>query len=328
MSTQTESWQKLLACAITDPAELLKILELDPNLLAPARQAAHDFSLRIPRGFVNRMQKGNPHDPLLLQVLPLGAELQLTPGFYTDPLAEQAANPIPGLLHKYHGRVLLIMTGSCAINCRYCFRRHFPYSDNNPGSTGWEAALDYIRQDSTIKEVILSGGDPLLAKDAQLAALTQKIADIPHVQTLRIHSRIPVVLPERITDGCVEWLTATRLRCVLVLHINHPQEIDSSVEYAINRLRNITLLNQSVLLKNINDSSKTLIDLSERLFDIGILPYYLHLLDPVQGTAHFNVEKALACQLITEMANHLPGYLVPRLVQEKAGELSKLAVLV
>lgn len=323
MSTIT--WQQQLASAITDPAELLQLLDLDPHLLEPAKQAGKEFTLRIPRCFVARMKKGDLHDPLLRQALPLGEELQVTPGFSFDPLAELTTNPAPGLLHKYHGRVLLTVTGACAIHCRYCFRRHFPYSDNNPGDAGWEKALSYIADDPTIHEVIFSGGDPLVATDKHLAKLIQRIATIPHVTTLRIHTRMPVVLPARITASLMEIFSKTRLHLVCVIHANHPQEIDRDVEEAITLLRaaRFVLLNQAVLLKGVNDNADVQIALSEALFHCGVLPYYLHLLDKVQGVAHFDVDLPTAQHIVQAMEKHLPGYLVPRLVREVAGTLAK-----
>lgn len=327
-ATSLKSWQIALKNSITDPAELLEFLDLDLALLPAAQAAVKLFPLRVPRGFVARMQKGNLQDPLLRQVLPLGIELAETPGFTQDPLQEKNANPIPGLLHKYHGRVLLTTVSSCAVNCRYCFRREFPYNENNPGNQGWDRVLDYIAQDKTISEIILSGGDPLVATDEYLETLCQKIAAIPHVKTLRIHSRLPIVLPARITDDFVKWVTALDLRVVLVTHCNHPQEIDSEVCEAFKRLRQsgITLLNQAVLLKEINDSAEVLVALSELLFDVGVLPYYLHLLDKVQGTAHFEVDEARAQKLLQEATRRLPGYLVPKLVREVAGAGAKLSV--
>lgn len=323
------SWQQALSNAITEPQELLTALELPPQLLTAAITASKQFSLRVPRGFVARMQKGNINDPLLRQVLPAGTELDTKTEYSTDPLGETAANLMPGLLHKYQGRVLLITTGACGVNCRYCFRRHFAYAENNPGTSGWEKALDYIAADNSIKEVILSGGDPLITSDQRLANLIEKLAAIPHLTTLRIHSRMPVVLPERITAEFIHHFTATRLKPVLVIHCNHAQEIDYSVTQAMRALRTagVTLLNQSVLLKGVNDSAAALMNLSEKLFTIGVLPYYLHMLDKVTGAAHFEVPIETAKQLLQEITAQLPGYLVPKLVWEKAGAKSKLAVV-
>ncbi len=325
---QAPRWQNELADIIRSPEELFALLELDPTQLPAALAASRDFALRVPRAFAERMRKGDPEDPLLRQVLPLGDELQGAPGYSQDPLGEAAANPHPGLIHKYHGRVLLIVSGGCAINCRYCFRRHFPYADNNPGRARWQAALDYIAADDSITEVIYSGGDPLNAPDRQLAWLTERVAAIDHVQRLRIHTRLPVVLPNRIDEDCLRWLTDHRLKTALVIHSNHPRELDDSVGAALNRLRQagITLLNQAVLLRGINDRVETLAELSERLFEWGVLPYYLHLLDPVAGAHHFDVPDTEARGLIDALRARLPGYLVPRLVREIAGEPNKTPV--
>jgi EF-P beta-lysylation protein EpmB len=323
------SWGQLLQQSITDPVELLRILQLPLSLLEGAEAAWQGFKLRVPRGFVARMEVGNPADPLLLQVLPIAKELDIHPGFSYDPLEEALPNPIPGLLHKYHGRVLLTATASCAINCRYCFRRHFPYKENNPGFNQWQQALDYIRADHSIKEVILSGGDPLLLSDAQLANFLQRLEAIPHVTTLRFHSRIPVVLPERITSDFAKNLQHSRLHSVMVLHCNHANECDENVAVAMATLKHagVTLLNQSVLLKGINDDVNTLQTLSERLFAIGVLPYYLHVLDKVHGSAHFYLSDAEAIALMKQLTAKLPGYLVPKLVRETPGELNKTMVI-
>lgn len=325
MQNVHQDWQTLLANAITDPQELCEILELSSPELDNLLLKNSQFSLRAPRGFVARMEKGNFRDPLLLQVLPLMKELASVPSFCHDPLQEQQVNPVPGLLHKYHGRVLLIAASGCAIHCRYCFRRHFPYENNTPGSSGWQPALDYIAKDQSISEVILSGGDPLILKDSLLKDLLERLARIPHLNTLRIHTRIPVVLPERITAGLINILNTSRLQPVIVIHCNHPREIDPTVHHALTSLRQagITLLNQFVLLRGINDSAETLIELSQKLFQSGVLPYYLHLLDPVAGAAHFSVDASTGKQLIQQMTARLPGYLVPKLVCEIPGKLNK-----
>jgi len=319
-------WQTALIEAVTDPRELLELLELDMSLLDQAKAAAKLFPLKVPRGFIARMQKGNRADPLLCQVLPISDECDVVEGFTQDSLNESKTNPIPGLLHKYHGRVLLIPTGACGVHCRYCFRRHFPYAKNNPGTAGWAQAFAYIAQDETITEVILSGGDPLVMGDNFLADFTQKLSEISHLKRLRIHSRMPIVLPERITRELIAWFSGSKLKPVLVTHCNHPQEINSSVIEAIQSLKQagITVLNQSVILKNINDKAKILIHLSEALFAAGIMPYYLHLLDKVQGAAHFDLELEIAQRLHWEMAQYLPGYLVPKLVCEESGAPAKL----
>ncbi|MES2142257.1 MAG: EF-P beta-lysylation protein EpmB [Pseudomonadota bacterium] len=321
-----ENWQSLLKEVITAPAELLEALALSPDLLFQAEQSAKLFPLRVPRGFVSRMQKGNPHDPLLQQILPIAEEEVVRPGFTLDPLNEKSANPLPGLLHKYQGRVLLTLAGACAVNCRYCFRRHFPYQENIPGGKAWKNILDYIAADSTIYEVILSGGDPLLANDSYLSKCINDLAAISHLKILRIHSRLPIVLPQRITPELIAALISTSLQVVMVTHCNHANELDSSVANAIDQLRDakITVLNQSVLLKGVNDSVEALVTLSQRLFEYGILPYYLHLLDKVQGAAHFEVDVDRAKVLIVAVREKLAGYLVPRLVKEQAGEKYKL----
>lgn len=324
---QTLPWQHALADVITDMQELCALLHLDPIQFCTPH-AGLDFALRVPRSFVARMSKGNPEDPLLKQILPIAQEAQLTPGYTQDPLAEKSSNPIPGLLHKYHGRVLWLVSGGCAVHCRYCFRRHFPYAENTPGKVGWDAALHYIAENTDISEVIYSGGDPLLLKDEILAELTEKIAAIPHVTTLRIHTRFPVVIPERITSGLVDLLQKTRLQTVVVLHCNHANEIDAQLAESIQHLRQAggMILNQAVLLAGVNDDLDTLVALSRRLVAVGVLPYYLHILDPVQGAAHFAVSMEKAKKLWGELISRLPGYAVPKLVQEKAGMRAKCPV--
>lgn len=322
---QQAQWQQELAQAVTDPKQLFAMLQLPPADTASLLAACRQFNLRVPRSFIARMRVGDAQDPLLLQVLPQAQEMELTPGYSLDPLNEKPFNPVPGLLHKYHGRVLLTVVGSCAVNCRYCFRRHFPYSDNIPGNDGWQKALDYIAQDSSIHEVILSGGDPLVVKDAQLFDLVQRIESIPQVKTLRFHTRLPIVLPSRVDKNFLIGLTQTRLKKVIVIHSNHANEIDETVVTALQKLRsvNVTLLNQSVILKGVNDSVEALVALSERLFAVDVLPYYLHVLDPVQGAAHFAITDDEAKQLWKQLAHRLPGYLVPRLAREVPMELSK-----
>lgn len=321
-------WRRTLAEAVTDPVELLALLELPPSLLDGMRRAGRLFPLRVPRGFVARMRKGDPQDPLLAQVLPLEAELAEAPGFTADPLGELAVAAAPGVLHKYQGRALLIATGACAVHCRYCFRREFPYAEHGAASSQIEEALEYLAADLTIEEVILSGGDPLLLPDARLARLAEALAEIPHLRRLRVHTRTPIVLPDRVDDDLLAWLTGTRLSPVVVLHANHAREIDGEVAAAMARLKEagVPLLNQSVLLKGVNDSVEALADLSRALFAAGVLPYYLHLLDRVTGAAHFEVEEAEARRLASALAARLPGYLVPRLVREVAGAPGKVGL--
>lgn len=317
-------WRQSLREAITDARELLQALDLDA-LADRLPQGDAGFALRVPRGFAARMRRGDPHDPLLMQVLPQLAECEEKPGFLDDAVGDLAARSAHGVLHKYEGRALLVAAGTCAVNCRYCFRRHFPYSDEIAAANGWREALAHVRTDSNISEVILSGGDPLVLSDAKLREFSKALETIPHVRTLRIHSRVPVVLPERVDAGFCDWLAALPLRRVIVLHANHPNELDEHVHAACARLREAgaTLLNQSVLLRGINDDADTLAGLSERLFDCGVLPYYLHQLDRVRGTAHFEVADGRARDLVRAVRARLPGYLVPRLVRELPGQPGK-----
>jgi L-lysine 2,3-aminomutase len=320
------SWQNLLAGSVTDPAALLRRLDLDPALLPQVTAAAADFSLRVPEPYIARMRRGDLTDPLLRQILPVGEELLDQPGYVSDPLGEEAANARPGIIHKYAGRLLLVVSAGCAVNCRYCFRRHFPYEDNRLGTDDWMKALEYIRNDPSIKEVIYSGGDPLAASDRRLAWLTEEIAAIPHVRRLRVHTRLPVVIPQRITHGLIDALCGTRLPVTMVLHCNHANELDTQLAQAVRILRQaqITVLNQAVLLRGVNDRLEDQLALSEILGDHGVLPYYLHVLDRVRGAKHFDVSEAEASQLVGRMLTRLPGFLVPRLVREVAGEHGKV----
>ena len=325
---QQNPWQAILAQSITDPAELLERLALPENLLPAAKQAAKLFGLKVPLPYLSRIKKNTLADPLLRQVLPLGDEMQQVAGYTADPVADLAAMQSPGLLQKYPGRALLLMTGACGIHCRYCFRRHFDYAEANPAKQHWQLALDHLKADERIEEIILSGGDPLSLSDQRLEKFLENIEKINHINTLRIHTRLPVVLPERITPGLCQLLQQTRLNTVMVLHINHAQEMDTNVEAICAQLQQTgtRLLNQSVLLASVNDSAKTLIQLSKKLHNSAILPYYLHQLDPVSGAAHFAVPDAQARDIITAMTAQLPGYLVPKLVREIAGETSKTAL--
>jgi len=325
----TEDWQHQLRNVISSRDELLRALGLSADEVGHANGADESFALKVPRSFVQRMRYGDPRDPLLLQVLSTAQEMLDTPGYSTDPVGETgAANPRRGVIHKYHGRVLLIVSGGCAVNCRYCFRRHFPYSANQNSRQQWRDALQLIRDDDSIEEVILSGGDPLVAIDEQLQALVAQIAAIAHVRRLRIHTRLPVVIPARITDTLLDAITHPRLQTVMVIHCNHANEIDDSVAEALAamRRRDITLLNQSVLLANINDNLEAQLALCQRLFATGVLPYYLHLLDKVQGAAHFDVPEQRARMLLSELTARLSGYMVPRLVREIAGADSKVGL--
>jgi EF-P beta-lysylation protein EpmB len=323
---QPPAWQAAMREAVTDPAELLKLLRLDDTLLPGARSAAATFPLRVPRGYVSRMRPGDPADALLLQVLPLGAEERPVAGFGQDAVGDLASLRGDGLLRKYHGRALLISTGACAVHCRYCFRRHFPYDEQNASRHAWRDALEAIHGDLSLEEVILSGGDPLSLSDRRLSELASMLDAVPHLRRLRIHTRTPIVLPERVDDALLGWLAQGRLRRVMVLHANHPREIDPAVQAALTRLKKtgVTLLNQSVLLRGINDNPETLAQLSERLFEGGVMPYYLHQLDRVQGAAHFEVPVHDAAVIMRKLSARLPGYLVPRLVKETSGAPSKL----
>jgi EF-P beta-lysylation protein EpmB len=325
-----QNWLSELTNGISDPEALLNYLEIPSDqwprnangMVCFAAKAG--FAQRVPRPFVHRMEKGNIDDPLLRQVLPSPQELVIHPGYSSDPLAEQG-NPQPGLLHKYRNRALLILKGGCAVNCRYCFRRHFPYDENKGSKAVWQQSIDYITQHAELNEVILSGGDPLMAKDHELAWLIGAIEQIPHIQRLRIHSRLPVVIPARITDALCQTLQATRLGVVFVAHINHPNEIDDALVTAVAKLKEsgVTLLNQGVLLRGVNDSADVQVALNEALFDAGILPYYLHVLDKVQGAAHFYVSDPQAKQIMAEVISRMSGYMVPKLTREVSGKASK-----
>ena len=322
-------WKTELSHCVNSIDELLNQLGLKAEDLNATEQAATEFSIKVPQSFVQLMEYGNPNDPLLKQVLPITSELQVDNNFSTDPVDESSFNPVPGIVHKYRNRVLMIISPNCAINCRYCFRRHFPYDENRQSKQQWLKALDYLKTKPEINEVIFSGGDPLAANDHFLRWLTAEIESIQHIKRLRIHTRLPVVIPSRVDDQLLTWLGNTRLKPTLVLHINHANEIDEALRQGVDRLKKsgITVLNQSVLLKGINDNSDQLISLSEKLFDAGIMPYYLHMLDPVQGASHFDVSMDRAVEIFRQIQTELPGFLVPKLVQERAGERSKSLIL-
>lgn len=312
-----------------DPAELCRLLQLPAEYQAPARRAAETFGLLVPREYLARIRPADPGDPLLRQVLPLDAELQPVPGFGSDPVGEAAAVQAPGLLHKYRGRALMVLSGACAVHCRYCFRRQFPYHEAPRSLAQWEPALAAVAADATLREVILSGGDPLSRVDGWLAALVERLAAIAHLRRLRVHTRLPIVVPQRVTDEMLTWLTATRLTPIVVVHVNHAQEIDSAVAAALSRLvdRGIPVLNQAVLLRDVNDSPEALRDLCQRLVDLRVLPYYLHQLDRVSGAAHFEVPIDRGRRLVRQLRRELPGYAVPRYVQEKPGAAAKRPLL-
>ncbi len=322
-------WQALWRDAVRDPRELLAMLDLGALAGTLSDDAAAQFPLRVPRGFVARMRRGDPRDPLLRQVLPILDEDRPAPGFGLDAVGDGAARRGGGVIHKYDGRALLIATGSCAVHCRYCFRRHYPYAEDTAAAAGWRAAVALIRADATIHEVILSGGDPLSLADHKLRELTDALRGIPHVRRLRIHTRLPIVLPERVDAGLLQWLRELPWPVAMVVHANHANEFDEAVDAALAALRaaGATLLNQAVLLRGVNDSVDALADLCERGHAAGVLPYYLHQLDRVAGVAHFEVEDAQALRLHAALAARLPGYLLPRLVREIPGQPGKTPLL-
>jgi L-lysine 2,3-aminomutase len=324
-NAQPKTWQMHWREAVRDPRELLNLLGLGHLAQDISDQAAAQFPLRVPRGFIAKMRRGDANDPLLRQVLPVLAEEQLAEGYSFDAVGDAAAKGGAGIIHKYHGRALLVATGSCAIHCRYCFRRHFPYAEESAASQQWAETIRYLQNDSSIRELILSGGDPLSLATHKLKELTDALHTLPHLKRLRIHTRLPVVLPERIDAELIAWLSALPWPVAMVIHANHANELGQEVAEAIHRLKqvNVSVLNQAVLLKGVNASVNDQIALSERLFEIGALPYYLHQLDKVQGAAHFQIEDTQARAIHREMMQQLPGYLVPKLVQEIAGAPSK-----
>ena len=322
------SWQEALKKAITSPYELCDILHVSKTFIPGALEAGKIFTCKVPMSFVNRMKKGDPYDPLLRQVLPVQEELIEHSEFIDDPLGEKEATKLPGLLHKYNGRILITLAGACAVNCRYCFRRTFPYSEQVPGRSGLIKILEYIKQDSRIKEIILSGGDPLIVPDDYLRWFISCLEKVEHVDTLRFHTRLPIMIPERITKSLVGMLVQSKLKIVFVFHINHANELIKEINdfCCILSLNGITLLSQAVLLRGINDDLDTLETLSRQLFHSQIMPYYLHMPDKVKGTTHFDVPVAKAKSLLAGLTARLPGYLVPKLVQEKPGYPSKVIV--
>ena len=321
-------WQTALSNAVKDPIALLSQLGLSGKLDAIDADAIKNFPLRVPQAYINKMRYGDENDPLLRQVFPLIDESFDVAGFIVDPVGDNLAVTAPGILQKYQGRALLLTTGACAIHCRYCFRRHFPYGDSNPLASQWQQTLQSITEDISINEVILSGGDPLSLSDNKLASLLSDIDKIPHLKRVRIHTRLPIVLPERVDELLLSWISTTRLQVIMVVHANHANEIDELVADALDKLRlaGCQLLNQAVLLKGINDSALALYNLSERLSQVNVMPYYLHLLDKVAGASHFEVSDQQGIELIAQIRKMLPGYLVPRLVREQQGEASKTLI--
>lgn len=321
-------WQRELKTATRTISHLLSAVGLQPSDVNISEEAAKQFRVMAPETYIRRIQPNTVDDPLLKQILPTEEETEETPGYLLDPVGDNAARKEEGVIHKYQGRALLITTGACAIHCRYCFRKHFPYGQDNAARANWQQAVDYLKQNSSIHEVILSGGDPLMVPDTKLVELIHQLEKIPHITTLRIHTRLSIVLPSRINIQLLNWIGKTRLRIVLVTHCNHPNELNAETAHAHNdlRLHNVTLLNQAVLLRGINDHPETLCQLSHQLFEQDIMPYYLHQLDHVQGAAHFDVSDDEAKTLMAQIHGQLPGYLVPRLVREIPGETGKTPI--
>jgi EF-P beta-lysylation protein EpmB len=321
---ESASWQGYLKSAIRDLPTLCQAMNIPPDAEIGAK-ATSDFPLFVPLPFLGRMKKGDLRDPLLRQVLPLPEEDSPADGFSQDPLDEAGATLQPGLLQKYHGRVLMVTTGACAIHCRYCFRRHFPYSDSPSSGKQWNSAVEQIAADTSIEEVILSGGDPLMLVDQSLENLIGMLTEIKHLKRLRVHTRLPIMIPQRINSQLLKILAGNSLHPIVVIHCNHANELDSEVQSALKTMvdSGVTLLNQTVLLKGINDDSETLVDLSKRLLDCRVLPYYLHQLDPVSGASHFEVPRDVGLKLVAQMRAKLPGYGVPRYVKELPGEPNK-----
>lgn len=311
-----------------EPQPLLQALGVAIPAERLSREAANGFAMRVTASYARQMRPGDADDPLLRQVLPLAEELLSPPGFSEDPVGDGCARQLPGLLQKYPGRALLLVTAACPLHCRYCFRRAYPYAGDRLTGERLEAILAQLRGDPTLHELILSGGDPLMVEDQRLAALLERLATLPQLRRVRIHSRVPVALPERITPQLCSLLAGYRLPLVLVLHCNHPRELSPEVAEGLAALRRagVSLLNQAVLLRGVNADQTTLCELSERLFACGVLPYYLHLLDRVTGSAHFAVSAEQGRELIARLRHVLPGYLVPRLVREVAGEGCKTPV--
>ncbi|MDH5255339.1 MAG: EF-P beta-lysylation protein EpmB [Gammaproteobacteria bacterium] len=318
-------WQAELARGFREPAQLLAALGLTAADCGLAPGAAPGFPLRVPRGFVARMRRGDPRDPLLLQVLPARAEAVPEAGFVSDPVGDLASARTPGLLQKYPRRALLVTTGACAVHCRYCFRREYPYGEHSAAAGKLETAIRDIAGDPSLEEIILSGGDPLVLAEQRLESLLKALDDLPHVRRIRLHTRVPVVLPERVDARLLDFLGSLRTRIVVVIHANHGREIDPPVAAALRALSAATgpVLNQSVLLRGVNDSPGAIVELSHALFEAGVMPYYLHQMDPVSGAAHFAVADAEALRLISAAMKALPGYLVPKLVRETPGALTK-----
>ena len=326
--SQDTDWKTTLRTAVTEPEELLGLLELPKSRwLTAAKRAARLFPLKVPQGFINRMEKGNADDPLLKQVLPLAEELNECIGYTKDPVDDGPSTAVPGLIHKYKNRTLLISTGACAIHCRYCFRRHYPYNRSHAGSSQLHDIQQYLIEHTELDEVILSGGDPLILDNPQLGRLLNTISAVPHIRGIRIHSRLPIVLPERINTGLLQTLHSSK-PITLVIHCNHPNELDDDVILALTSLHQngIRLYNQSVLLRGVNNNAHVLCELSHQLFDAQVQPYYLHCLDRVQGAAHFDLHDKEIETLYRQIQSELSGFLLPRLVREIPGQPAKTLI--
>lgn len=321
------TWQEAIRRAIRSVDLLLEKLELSQD--SAIRASENQFPVFVPLEFLARMQKRNPFDPLLTQVLATDHEQAVVAGFFDDPVGDLQVQVLPGLLKKYSGRALLIVGGACAIHCRYCFRRNFPYSDVPKSRSGWQAAIDSIARDSSLEEVILSGGDPLMVADSNLQWIVDQLNSVAHIRRIRIHTRMPVVIPQRVCPSLVEWIKSSRAAIYIVLHANHANEIDASVARAADKLRTsgATLLNQAVLLRGVNDTPDAQLELCTKLLDLQILPYYLHQLDRVSGTAHFEVSRQVGLEIIEYLRRKLPGYGVPQYVREQSGQPFKMPLL-
>ncbi len=318
-------WHRALKTAVRDGGELCRRLDLAESYAVAAQRASQQFPVFAPLGYIARMQPGDPHDPLLRQVLPLAEETDDVAGYAADPVEDRSATVLPGMIQKYDGRVLLVTTGACAIHCRYCFRRHYEYADGPHSLDQWDPVLAQLAEDTTVEEVLLSGGDPLTLRDPVLEGLVSRLAEIRQLRRIRIHTRLPVVIPERVTAELVGWLRSTRLTPVVVVHANHAAELDDDVAGAFARLLDagIPLLNQTVLLRGVNDNLAALKSLFARLVDLRVIPYYLHQLDRVRGAAHFEVPVCRGLELMAQLRGLLPGYAVPRYVQDVPGENGK-----
>lgn len=328
MQLKPNHWSTILSQSLKDVDALLTHLNLSYQQVGLTKGQPLDFPFRITQRYLAKITKGNPHDPLLKQILPTDAEKENHPEYRDDPLKEQKFSIIPGLLHKYYGRILLTLTGACAINCRFCFRKYFSYHSNIIHKGNINLILKYLTEHPDITEVILSGGDPLILDDEKLQWVIDSITSVPHIQTLRFHTRMPVVLPERITEHLLDLLLKSRFKSIFVVHINHPNELDDDILAALNYLtkNGVIVLCQSVLLKGINDCATHLMSLYQSLFKVGVLPYYLHLLDKVTGSHNFEVSLSKAKQIMHMLSTHLPGYLVPKLVYEKPDALYKIPI--